>query len=302
MMDYGPSWIFKTERMRTKIILMILIWMMGWGFRAIGQVAPDSISICPPGEPDEETSISPEILSRMMTGVEVAVATDSIIANYDAAWTDLSMQGKLTFDGLPMSVSVKVYMKRGKSIILSARAPFIGEVARVEVNQDSITFINKHMRCYTTQPLNGYGVDPKAYLTDLQDILLGQVAFPGNGRLTQGNALLSQWIAMPIGEVLLYPAGDLQTSGAEYGFVLDSEMWELRSFVLMLKNTGTVLETKYQYGEKGWTLGLEISVPKKKKMQGEVQLSYPEYECTPLEFTSLGSKYRKVDFKQLLKF
>lgn len=240
--------------------------------------------------------------SRLMTVEEISVATDSIAANYDSDWTDLSMQGKLTFDGLPMSVSVKVYMKRGESVILSARAPFLGEVARVEVNRDSIMLINKYTRCYNVQTLVGLDVDRKAYLCDLQDILLGQVAFPGRGRLTPELAGLSQWISLPTAESLIYPAAELQIQGTEYGFVMDSSCWELRSFVMMLQKSGVVLETKYLYGEKGWTLGLEISLPKK-KMKGEVELSYPEYDDgTALDFTEIGKKYRKVDFRELMKF
>ena len=140
-----------------------------------GQTAPDSIAICPPGEPAEVMEPEPESTSasRILTLEEIAVATDTIIANYDSDWNDLSMQGKLSFDGLPMSVSVKLYMKRGESIILSARAPIFGEVARVEVCQDSIVFINKHTRTYNVQSLTGLNVDAKAYLCDLQDILLG---------------------------------------------------------------------------------------------------------------------------------
>lgn len=301
--------------MRIKIILMVLFGVVWAAGSAFGQEAvPDSVAVCPPGEPEEMTAAAPDgnvapaletteqdNASRLLTIEEIGVATDSITGNYDSEWTDLSMQGKLSFDGLPMSVSVKIYMKRGESVIMSARAPFFGEVARVEANQDSITFINKHTRCYNSQPFQGYGVDPKAYLTDLQDVLLGQVAFPGHGRLNADNALLSQWIALPTSESLLYPGPELQTAGTEYGFVMDSADWQLKSFVLMLQKTGTVLETKYLYGDKGWTLGLEISLPKK-KMQGEVQLSYPDYDGTPLEFTQLGGKYRKVDFKQLLRF
>lgn len=300
--------------MKTNIIILMAL-MLGYLESAFGQEAgPDSIAVCPPGEPAEMIVIAPEDViapavetpeadsaSRLMAVEEIAVAADTIIANYDADWTDLSMQGKLSFDGLPMSVSVKLYMKRGESVILSARAPFFGEVARVEMNQDSITLINKHTRCFTTQRLDGLAADRKAYISDLQDVLLGQVAFPGHGRLTADNVLLSQWIALPTSEVLLYPGIELQTAWTEYGFVLDSTDWQLRSFVLMLQQSGVVIETKYLYGEKGWTLGLEVSLPKK-KMQGEVQLSYPEYDGTPLEFTELGGKYRKVDFKQLMKF
>ncbi|MDE6380771.1 MAG: DUF4292 domain-containing protein [Muribaculaceae bacterium] len=292
--------------MGTVRILMILCAVMFTVTEAFGQTVPDSIAICEPGDApavmdDTREAERAEGGSRVLTLEEVAVAADSIIANYDADWTDLSMQGKLSFDGLPMSVSVKVYMRRGESIILSARAPFLGEVARVEANQDSITLINKHTRCYNVQPLADLPVDRHAYLTDLQDVLLGQVAFPGHGRLTQENALMSQWLALPTLEALIYPGIELQTDGTEYGFVMDKECWQLRSFVLMLQKTGVVIETKYLYGEKGWTLGLEISLPKK-KMGGEVQLSYPDYEASPMEFTQLGGKYRKVDFSQLMKF
>lgn len=268
-----------------------------------GQEVSDSIAICPPGEPEEAVGpqSEPENASRLMTVEEIAEATDTIIANYDAEWTDLSMQGKLSFEGLPMPVSVKLYMKRGESVILSARAPIFGEVARVEICQDSIVLINKHTRTYNVQPLSGLNVDSKAYLRDLQDILLGQVAFPGNGHITPEIAAQSQWIALLDDDALIYPSSTLQVEGTEYGFVMDSLCWQLKSFVLMLRKTGVVVETKYLYGEKGWTLGIEISLPKK-KLGGEAQLSYPDYNPTPLEFTAIGTKYKKVDFKTLMKF
>lgn len=261
-------------------------------------IPSDSVAICEPGDPSETID---ESASRLMTVEEIAVATDTIIANYDSEWKDLSMQGKLSFTGLPMRVSVKVYMKRGESVILSARAPFLGEVARVELNKDSIVFINKRSRTYNTQPLAGFTSNPRAYLCDLQDILLGEMAFPGHGHITQDLAAQSQWIAMAGDNALVYPSKPLQIPGSEYGFVMDSTCWQLRSFVLMIQQSGVVLNTNYIYGEEGWTLGLEISL-KNKTMKGEVELSYPDYSPTPLDFTALANKYRKVDFKELLKF
>ena len=287
------------------VLMIIAAWLLS-DAEVFGQSVSDSIAISGPVEAPADMTYTDEtkavaVVSRLMTVEEIAVATDTVTANYDTDWIDLSMQGKLSFDGLPVQVSVKVYMKRGESVILSARAPFLGEVARVEVDQDSITLINKHTRCYNVQSFAGLEVDPKAYLNDLQDILLGQVAFPGHGRLTNDNAGLSQWIALPMDEALIYPSAELQTAGTEYGFVMDSSCWQLRSFVLMLQKTGVVIETGYLYGDKGWTLSMEITLPKK-KMKGEVQLSYPDYEPSPLEFTEISSKYRKVDFSQLMKF
>lgn len=238
----------------------------------------------------------------LMSADEIAVAIDSITAGYDSDWTDLTMQGKLSFTGLPMKVTVKIYMKRGEAVILSARAPLFGEVARVEICPDSIVLINKHSRTYNVQPLAGIAGDPRAYLSDIQDILLGQVAFPGNGRISPRIASMSQWIAMPGSDALIYPGPSLQVKGTEYGFVMNSLIWELKSFVMMIKQAQVVLETKYLYGESGWTLGLEVDV-KGRKMEGEVELTYPDYEpSAPLEFTAIGGKYRKVGIKDIMKF
>ena len=288
-------------KMMKTIIAAFLAFIFASG--VYGQTVADSVAVCPPGDPAEEMASEATRAdgSRLMTIEEIAVAADTIVANYDSEWTDLSMQGRLQFDVLPMRVSVKVYMKRGESIIISARAPIFGEVARLEACPDSIVLINKHSRTYNTQSLGGLGVDTKAYLCDLQDIMLGQVAFPGNGRLTREMAFNSQWIMMPDENVLLYPYPDLQVEGTDYGFVMESGYWQLRSFVLMLKKAGVVLETNYLYGNEGWTLGLEVNLPKK-KMQGEVELSYPDYNPTLLEFTSLAGKYRKVDLQQLMRF
>lgn len=264
---------------------------------------PDSLAVCLPGKPDtvmNENHASATV-ARLMGVEEIAVAVDSLSANYDSDWTELSMQGKLSFTGLPMRVSVKVYMHRGNSIILSARAPFLGEVARVEMCQDSITFINKHSRTYNTQSLAGLVADPQAYLCDIQDILLGQVAFPGHGRMTRDLSKGARWIALSESDAFIYPFDEFQISGTEYGFIMDSSCWQLYNFVMLLQNAGVVVQTTYQYDEDDWMLGLDIDLGKK-RLKGEVQLSYPDYAPTPLEFTSVGSKYRRVDMKELMRF
>lgn len=267
------------------------------------QVLADSVAVCPPEDPDAVRAIEPDDTETPgILGIEeIAVAVDSICANYDSDWTDLSMQGKLSFDGLPMRVNVKIYMKRGESVIMSARAPILGEVVRVEICPDSMVFINKATRCYHSVSLSAYAADRRAYLADIQDILVGQMAFPGHGRLTPALAPLSQWMEMPGDNVLVYPSAPLQTPSSEYGFVLDSSSWQLRSFVLMVPAAAAVLETTYLYGDQGWTLGLTVGL-RQKEMKGELQLSYPDYSPAPLDFTLLADRYRKVGFRDVLKF
>lgn len=233
---------------------------------------------------------------------EVAVALDSIRSGYDNEWTELSMEGKLQFDGLPLRPTVKIYMKRGESVIMSARASIFGEVARIELNKDSLTIINKHSKTYNSQPLGAYLSRYPGAIADIQDILLGQVAFPGHGRITEELASLSAWLPVPAQEAaLIYPGETLQFPGADYGFLMDPSDWHLQSFAIALQKAQAYIETGYLYGGSGWTLTLKITL-REHPYQGALELSYPEYSPTPLEFTKVTDKYRKVDIRKLLKF
>ena len=231
---------------------------------------------------------------------DLSAVVDSITASYDSEWKELSMQGKLSFDGLAIRPNVKIYMRRGESIILSARAPIFGEVARVEISPDSITCINKHSRLYFSSPHDSIA---PGLIADMQDIMLGQVALPGVGRITDEIASDSEWIDIPEQEgVLLYPSPNLQMKGMECAFIMDPESWQMLSFALLLTRVSTLLETTYLYGEDGWTLGMRFSIGDKPPLNGKLELSYPDYEPTPMTFTDAGAKYRKTDFKGLMRF
>lgn len=237
---------------------------------------------------------------RLLAMEAIAVAADTVMANYDADWEQLSMQGRLQFDGLPMRLSVKVYMERGKSVLISARAPIFGEVARVEILGDSITLINKSSRTYHVISLAPVAAGMPGILADVQDLLLGQMAFPGYGRLNQQLARQARWIAMPDAKTIVFPDETLQPPGSQCGFVLDEAM-QLSAFAIALAQARLEVQTTYLYGEEGWTLGIDILM-RGKEMQGSLELSYPDYSPTPLQPTALDKRYRKVDFSQLMKY
>lgn len=237
---------------------------------------------------------------RLLTIEEIAVAADTVMANYDADWERLSMQGRLQFDGLPMRLSVKVYMERGKSVLMSARAPIMGELARVEILGDSITLINKNSRTYNVISLQPVASGYPDILSDLQDILLGQMAFPGQGRVTQPLASQARWINMPDSRTIVFPDESLQLPGSQYGFVLDDAM-QLSAFAIAVIQAQLEVQTTYLYGNEGWTMGIDIMV-RGKDMHGGLELSYPDYSPNPLQPTVLDKHYRKVDFRELMKY
>lgn len=238
---------------------------------------------------------------RHLDIADVMAAVKVSEEGYSGEWTQLSMQGKLSMEGLPMRPTVKIYMERGKNIILSARAPFFGEVARVEICSDSIAVINKHTRKYMSIDIRRLSEANPSLVSDFQDILLGNVAYPGHGRLNSELALASQWTVTPDDEVFVYPGADLQFNGVEYGFMLDAEDFDLLSFMLMLHASDAILNVTYLFGEEGWTLGIETEM-NKRLIRCEMELTYPDFNPSPLQMTDAGARYSRTDLKGILKF
>ncbi len=238
----------------------------------------------------------------LLVAVLRAAALPAVPAEADTAgWEQLSMQGKLSMEGLPVKPSVKIFMKRGESVIMSARAPFFGEVVRVEVNSDSITVINKHTRSFLSHPMSSVFGQDSCAVSDLQDILLGEVAFPGHGPLTPDLAVRSELSATAEGDIFMLPEDSLQYEDVEYGFVLDADDGQLLTFALMHRKTESVVTLDYLYGDEGWTLGLLFEI-NGHPVEGELTLSYPDYNPTPLGFTDAAARYKRTDLKGLLKF
>ena len=248
-------------------------------------------------EDGDSISFTESFLARS----EIECALDSMHRHYPQEWKELSMKGKLSFDGLPLQPTVKLYMERGVSVIVSARAPIIGEVARIEMSKDSITFINKHSRKFMSINLQLYSQKYPGIMSDIQDVLLGQVAFPGYGRLNKELADNSYWIDAQDDAILLMPGNELQYAGLQYGFVLSPLNYALTNAVLEFAKQQMILELSYIYGSQGWTLVMELEKGNH-PLGGELQLSYPDYSPTPLQFTKVGDKYRRTDLKGLLKF
>lgn len=285
--------------MKLKHLLFVITCMAAMPLMAILNEEVDSLNLEVVEIDVAVDSISS--ISESLPGEVMADAIETISGRYPENWNELSMQGKLNFEGLPVRPTVKIYMKRGESILMSARAPIVGEVARVEICKDSITIINKHSKKYWSQNLIGRLRGNSDVVSDLQDILLGYVAFPGVGRMRAEVAPFLRWIISPDNDIFLYPADSMQFEGAEYGFVINPENYDMDHFLLLLPNADTVVQTSYLYGDVGWTLGLEVQT-ERGSIGGDLQLSYPDYSPSALDFTNAGQRYTCSDLKGLLKF
>lgn len=202
-------------------------------------------------------------------------------------------------DGLPVSPTVKIYMKRGETVILSARAPIFGEVARLEVCPDSATFINKHTKILVARYQQRHTLASRI-IADLQELLLGNLYLPGHGPMTW-NFRKTARSPRPRRQSLPIPAPDLQYRGLEYGFVVAPDDRALQTLAVLIPDHDAIVCLDYLFGEQGWTLGLGIDLGKN-SLEGALQLSYPDFTPTPLTLTNAGARYTRTDFKRLLKF
>lgn len=209
-------------------------------------------------ETDSVSAVSPASLLAFPIE-EVVLESDTLDARFRTDWESLAMQGKLQMDGLPTRLSVKVYMERDRSVIVSARAPILGEVARMEILGDSVTLVNKNSRTYHVAGLGSAMAARPGLLGEFQQILQGRIDADGTGTA------------------------------------------QLRAFDVAAMEGKMEASFNYLYGPEGWTLAVVVAI-NGTPLNAELQLSYPNYDPTPLEPTDLSKRYKEVGLRELMKF
>lgn len=154
-------------RFFVSILTFVIMMTIGTSCSSSKKVAADTISY------SAENSI--------LTGLGI---------NYPE-WETAELSGKLKLKGLPLSPSIKIYMKRGSDLILSARAPLIGEAVRVELDRDSLLIVNKLNNTYCLESADKLQEVYPSLCGEIQSLLLGRVVIPSEGELSESNILLA---------------------------------------------------------------------------------------------------------------
>lgn len=212
-------------------------------------------------------------------------------------WTCVETSGKLKMSRLPVAATVKVWMLRGKSVKISLRAPFIGEVGRVEIARDSVLLVNKMKKCYCKESsANLLQIMPTA-IDDIQNFLLGRMVIIGKGEFKE--AMESEFDIYRRSENwMVVPGTETMPEQFGYGYLVGDNGLPL---ALMLES---------QLADGGITLvferedGLDIDFTltlKDKEESGRLELN--PYRNTNEAFASLKltDKYRRVGLKQFLR-
>lgn len=133
-------------------------------------------------------------------------------------WQEVMLDGKISMAGLPVDPSVKVYMQRGKSILISIRASIFGEVARIEIADGEMIMANRMKKVYVKESLDKVISKVDMTLEDVQDIFLGRMFILGQGTLNESTLSSMTVASSPSDSWIVTPLR--QPSQASYGFTL----------------------------------------------------------------------------------
>lgn len=112
---------------------------------------------------------------------------NTVLPTY-TAWRSAELSGKLRMDRLPLTPTVKIYMRKDSLVSISVRAPFVGEVGRIQATRDSIFAVNKMKRVYCEESLGDLRYEYPNFIGDIQALLLGRVVVFKSGPLSARKA------------------------------------------------------------------------------------------------------------------
>ena len=137
-------------------------------------------------------------------------------------WNKAAWSGKLRAAILPVSVTMKTYMERGKLTLISLRAPFVGEAARIEVDKDSAIIVNKLSKKYAVVKFDRFGALAPDIHSALQAFLLGRAVVMPEGELSKSNADLTDVFPLEQGGWMVVPKVPDGFNNGVYGYTFNT--------------------------------------------------------------------------------
>lgn len=275
-----------------KITTILALWLLAALPQLKAQTVTDS-------EASHDSSIAAEEPLPAMPEIRSAVV-DSICSTYKE-WKEVSMSGKLSSPMLPITATIKVYMVKDELALISVSAPFIGEVARIEIDPEQIMTVNKWKNLYTT--IDMAEIEPlcPGGLSAFQNLLLGRVNMPGSGELTPADSQNLEIYETGDGNLLLLPEQDLENAPYVYYYLLSAAtLLPERLTVLTQDATGEV-DCDYTWGRNDLTLRLTADL-RGKPMEATLKLNTPDASPKKMERMEIISKYTATDLKGLMRF
>ncbi len=236
------------------------------------------------------------IAQTLLSNKESKTLTASVTQNYKA-WSTVAIDGKVSMDKLPLSPSVKIFMRKGEEIAISIRAPFVGEVGRARIKGNEVLLVNKLRKVYVKEQLGDFFTDLPVTLGDLQNLLLARAFVAGKGELSSSlvpecdfYVVEDGWLCVPEN-----PIGGT----VNYGFQFDTDC-RLQLATAVPQGSGIIASGVYSYSGKKTIIDVEASYGSR-NYDATLSLNAPQYGAKGMDDIKLDGKYKKVTLREFLK-
>lgn len=225
-----------------------------------------------------------------------------VIDGLNENWTDwekVTMSGKLKMRGLPLSPSLKIFMIKDSLISISLRAPFVGEAGKCEITPDSILAVNKMKKTYFKESLAEIFQYYPGGITDLQDLLLARIVFPGTeGYMIEDPEMVQ--VFMSDDGLALLPGEEIAAEGFSYGYILDDYFRPLTMLAVPNNFPDVLVSLIYSYESKGYSIDAAFT-SNQYSLSALLQLDNPEFGKGDAELFRITSKFRRQSMRDFLR-
>lgn len=236
-------------------------------------------------------------------------ALDSILPKY-SNWGTAELSGKLRAPGLPVTPTLRFYLKKGEEIQISVRAPFVGEAGRICVAGDSVIAVNKMKGVYCKESLAGIKYDFPDIISDIQTFLLGRVLVFKAGELGARNAdfvdireaggnedavaELKKWI-------ISWPKGRTVTEDNGYEYRINSDA-RVESLMVEIGEYDVLATASYTYNKNnGAEMKFNLLRDDEVKLDISIEFDPVKWGAQAPDPIKITDKYRQVALKDFLK-
>ncbi len=234
-------------------------------------------------------------------------ALNAILPNY-IDWQTAAMSGKLRMKKLPVSPSVRIFMRRNETISISVRASLLGEVGRIDIEGDTLLAVNKMKRVYCKESLAGIKYDYPDIIGDIQSLLLGRAVVLQSGELSEANADFFDFRSLPADSIhseaawsLTFPRGRSDEDEFGYEYRINSiGQTEKLTLELSTSDHELALALDYTYLDKGFDLDISFTRDFNKKFDALIEFNDIDWEANAPSPVSLNSRFTRVGIKQFI--
>ncbi|MBD5189213.1 MAG: DUF4292 domain-containing protein [Bacteroidales bacterium] len=214
-------------------------------------------------------------------------------------WTSAQISGKLHLSSLPVSPSLKIYMKKGKELTISASAILVGEVFRVELTEDSLFVVNKLKKVYCKESGEKLRDIYPTFCEELQSVFLGRMIVPGCGTLSASNLAKIEVEMENDMRKVIPDLGEFPIDVSAF-YLLDSD-GRVSDLIVEGEQGKRLFTLDYTWKGNGSSDIDAVLNRGNKPVKVEISLDSPKWGASPLSRFKLGKDYKRVGFKEFFK-